>query len=695
MMRRFASLRETWSYKARETWHRLMTVAFFCLVAGADTVAQPVVSYIIPDIGAPGMAVYMELVGPNSGDQNGNVFSVNVDSIFSNNATDPLRLECVRPSDRWKIVFSPIVISWSGRLLSTIAFVSSACSPNSADWRQLTAEWRIPVQVITANGTSNVDTVYIVQPTRLGDLRSVAQTILGSGTLGVRSRRGAMIIDSVIFRDTTYTVSVSDPDGIASNGNQGYLPFTFMSIGPIRGSGTKSVLSVDAVAQDAGPGGGGGGGRFCDLAAGFGTRGGNGFTGGGRGGNSLTKAYQAYGSGSGTPSGPDQLSNALNDTQGSSVTAAFEAAGGGTGHPFGKSGSSCPDGNGCIPDGGAGGASGAQNNVAGAGGGYETAGQKTATNIDNGGRVHGNPMVIPIAGGSGGSSGNPRSALGSCGGVGGGGGGAIRVVAPTITSLFISATGADGGTATSGANETGGSGSGGSVSVHSRYGTADVNYNLRPGGLSSGTGRGGNGRGRCDGPLVRWAGLPIFRGPSIDTVQEVTLPFVISGTAEPNARLELYIYTDTEKWRPYASGGADAAGKWSGLIDYKGNDAFIHIVAVQRASIPNPKGTTSVPPHILSPSAATVVKIRKVAQIDCDPRRNLGRSSCTNGGTKTDTMFIRNRGTGVATIDSARFADGTRGFSVVSSAPFRGVDIKPGDSVRVIVRYQRTGTATG
>lgn len=677
------------------TWIPLCVAILCGLLFAPPVLSQPIVSYIIPDIGAPGMSVYMELVGPNSGDQNGNVFSVNVDSIFSNNATDPLRLECVRPSDRWKITFSPVVISWAGRLLSTVAFVSPSCSPNSTDWRQLSAEWRIPVQVVTTNGTSNIDTVYIVQPTHLGNLTGVPQTVLGAGSLGVRSRRGAMIVDSVLFRDTTYTVSVSDPDGVAANGNQGYLPFTLMSMGPVRGAGSNAKLSVDAIAQDAGPGGGGGGGRFCDLTAGSGTRGGNGFTGGGKGGNSLTRLYQAYGTGTGTPLG-DGTSNALNDTRGSSVPAAFEAAGGGTGHPFGVSGSSCSDGNGCIPEGGVGGGSGAQNNVAGAGGGNETAGQKSAPNIDNGGKIHGNTMIVPIAGGSGGSSGNPRSTFGSCGGVGGGGGGALRLVAPTASSLLLSATGADGGaTVGSGAIEIGGSGAGGSVSLHTQYGLSDVNYNLRPGGLSSGTGRGGNGRGRCDGPQARWAGLTIFRGPSIDTIQNVSLPFLIKGTGEPNSRIEIYIYTETEKWRRFAEGGVDAAGNWTALISYSGSDSYINIVAAQKASISNPKGYAFVPSHVLSPTAAISVRINKVAEIICDATRDLGRSSCSDGGKKLDTMFIRNKGTAAANIDSARFSDGSRGFKVVSPAPFRGLTIAKGDSLRVIVEYQRTGTATG
>ena len=248
----------------RTRLHRFLlaaTVVLTALITVSERgFAQPVISYITPDIGAPGMAVYMEFVGPSSGDVNGNVFSVNVDSLFINNASDPVRVECVRPSDRFKVTFSPIVISWSGRLLSVVAFISPTCNPNSGDWRLLNDVWRIPVQVVTTNGTSNVDTVYIVQPTHLGDLSAVSQTILGQGLLGNRSRRGAMIIDSLILRDTTYSVSTNDPDGIAANGNQGYLPMTLMSVGPICGLGSASRISADGVTSDGGPGGAGGSG---------------------------------------------------------------------------------------------------------------------------------------------------------------------------------------------------------------------------------------------------------------------------------------------------------------------------------------------------------------------------------------------------------------------------------------------------
>jgi hypothetical protein len=84
--------------------------------------------------------------------------------------------------------------------------------------------------------------------------------------------------------------------------------------------------------------------------------------------------------------------------------------------------------------------------------------------------------------------------------------------------------------------------------------------------------------------------LSIFRGPSIDTIQNVSLPFLLTGTGEPNSRIELYVYTETEKWRRFAEGGVDAAGNWAGLISYSGSDSYINIVAVQKASIANPKG---------------------------------------------------------------------------------------------------------
>lgn len=157
----------------------------FVLCMTASTLrAQPIISYLLPDIGAPGMMIHVEIIAPNTADTDGNSFS-NTDSIFTNNANESFRLECVRPADRAKVTFSPVVTSWNGRMLSTVAFVSPNCLPNSTNWNQLADAWRIPVQLVTPNFSSNVDTFYIVNATHFGDLSAISGTVFGTGQLGV------------------------------------------------------------------------------------------------------------------------------------------------------------------------------------------------------------------------------------------------------------------------------------------------------------------------------------------------------------------------------------------------------------------------------------------------------------------------------------------------------------------------------
>jgi hypothetical protein len=96
-----------------------------------------------------------------------------------------------------------------------------------------------------------------------------------------------MIVDNLILGNKTYRVSTADCDQIAE-GNQGYLPFTLIALKNILGY-ANSHISVGAILQNGGPGGGGGGGSFEDV---FITgdlynmtyKGGDGFTGGGIGG---------------------------------------------------------------------------------------------------------------------------------------------------------------------------------------------------------------------------------------------------------------------------------------------------------------------------------------------------------------------------------------------------------------------------
>ncbi|MBP7215653.1 MAG: hypothetical protein KBA52_08485, partial [Candidatus Kapabacteria bacterium] len=226
--------------------------------------SQPIISYILPDIGTPDLNTYIEIIGPATLTKNfGN------DGFYLNNLGDQIRLEVVNPVDTQKIIFGPIVISWDGRMISSQVFVNPNVKPNSWDWQQLTAEFRIPIRVFIAGNYSNIDTFYIVQPFHLGDISGKTDSILGQGELGKRSRRGAMIIDSAIFGNRRYFISLNDCDPLNSpdSGNQAYLPFILLAKGPITG-GPNTVIDLSgglSRIQDAGPGGGGGGGRFHDV----------------------------------------------------------------------------------------------------------------------------------------------------------------------------------------------------------------------------------------------------------------------------------------------------------------------------------------------------------------------------------------------------------------------------------------------
>ncbi|MFN3269392.1 MAG: hypothetical protein ACK42G_02270, partial [Candidatus Kapaibacteriota bacterium] len=116
-------------------------------------------------------------------------------------------------------------------------------------------------------------------------------------------------------------------------------------------------------------------------------------------------------------------------------------------------------------------------NRMGGSGGYATDGQSEPSNYVNGGKAHGNPMIVPLAGGSGGASGNP-SGLNVCSGSGGGGGGAIRIFAKRIENLSVSANGANGGQSSNGA---GGGGSGGAISICAKEVARDLNLSAQGG----------------------------------------------------------------------------------------------------------------------------------------------------------------------------------------------------------------------
>ncbi len=677
----------------------LLSAMVLVTVSSAITPAQPVISYMTPDVGAPGMTVAIDIIAPNTANVDGNNFST-TDDIFLNNASDGFRLECVRPADKAKVTFSPIVVSWNGRLLSTVAFISPTCFPNSTDWRLLADSWRIPVQVITPNFSSNVDTFYIVSPTHVGDLSSVTSTVFGSGgSMGIRSRRGAMVVDSIILKNASYTFSTSDPDGNISNGNQGYLPVVLLAQGRIAGSGSSSRIVVDATNVDGGPGGGGGAGAFCDdvlINSHSGTPGGAGYTGGGRGGRNgtagATKSFSAYGQGSGSFDASG-TGNSLNKTLGPVVTG-YEAAGGGTGHPFGSSGSGCVDGVSCNPQGAFGGASGGKNTVPGAAGGHKTKG--TSTNspaFDNGGQVYGNLMNVPLGGGSGGAGGNPQ-AINNCAGNGGGGGGAISVYARSLSNLTCSALGANGNTGII----NGGSGSGGAISLSAKLSSSSIGVAVA-GGKGTLIAAGGNGRVRTDGSIAIDASksdaATDYNGPTIDTITVVKGPFTLSGRGSSGATIAIYMKSDNSPWAKHSSVVVSGSNTWSTAVNYGGIDQNLYFIAAQEVVNPNKGSNTAEPNYILSSAAAATVNIVKVAEVSCDAARSFGNVNCTNGGVRLDTFYVRNMGTASVVLDSAAFATGTLGFSIDSPKPMKSITINAKDSIRVIVRFQLAAFQAG
>lgn len=327
----------------------------------------PVVSYMIPDIGAQGMNTYVEIIGPNS--TTGNFGS---EGIYLNDpsgpSTDP-RVEPVNITDTAYIAMGPIVVSWQGRLISTQIFVKPGVTNRS-----------IPLRV-TRNGLSSANISFdIVTPQTI--VLSSGTTLGNGGASGTRSKRGAIIVDRLDLSGGNYTVSTADPDA-TTPGNQGYLPFiliakNFISIAP------TATLRVNGGTPDGGPGGRGGGGQFCDNNAG--TDGGSGYTAGGAGGrNNVTGGgtYKAPGASTGL------YGNSLNGTLGGgdSLCASYEGAGGGTGHPFGLGGDGYCGG---APFGQYGGGSTGSNVVAGGGGGYSNDGVAASGNGNNKGKAHGN-----------------------------------------------------------------------------------------------------------------------------------------------------------------------------------------------------------------------------------------------------------------------------------------------------------------
>lgn len=660
------------------TWHIAALLSW--LLLSTTAVRGQSISYMIPDIGTPGMNTYVEIIGPH--DQPGNFGS---DGFWANNPGDQLRVECVNPADSVKVTIGPLVVGWNGRMIATQIFVHPDLRPNSDSWQGVAPEFVVPLHVRLNGTVQNSVTFYILRPQPA--ITTTSDGTIGSGGVwGLRSPRGAMIVDSLILNGSQYGISTADCDP-ATPGNQGFLPAVILSRGPVR-TGGSALIAVDANDKHGGPGGGGGGGNFCDWS-GSGSDGGDGFTGGGPGGRNR----------SGNPLGSDEFRNpgigsgafiagtggSMNGLIGGN-TPAYEASGGGTGHPFGSSGTGCGDGSRCNPPGGYGGGSGQQQQQSGGGGGYATAGLSSRNG--NGGQVHGNAFIVPLAGGSGGASGNPQLAF-SCSGDGGGGGGALRLFAPTLDGNLITANGGGGG---NGASGDGGSGSGGAVSLECKLPSGI--WKVRAEGGNGAGPRGGAGRIRLDGPMSWYSNaLPaeesMSQGPSTDTTQFVRRQFTLTGTGD-GEDIRLMIKSDRMPWTEVTTitgYGTD----WSHDFILPSEDNVYYIAALQRVTAPSSESFTARPQFVLSQAAANIIIARTMPELQAASRRQLPGIVCEQE--IMDTTTVANIGDGVLVITDASFA-GARGFALIAPAAFP-VNVNPGETLTLVVRFTRQAGQRG
>jgi hypothetical protein len=643
--------------------------------------AQPQVSYMIPDIGTPGMNTYVELVAPNNatGTFGGN-------GLFVNDGSETVSVLPATAADSANVVVGPLVVSWDGRLISTQIFVKPTATVGAAV--------ALRVTVNAQSRVVNEFTIVAPQVLGAGGTLSTGGALGSGGALGTRSKRGAMIVSSLFLASGNYTVSTSDPDP-STPGNQGYLPFILISKGPF-GINFGVTLNANSTGANGGPGGGGGGGNFCDQAVtdgGPGSDGGAGYTGGGAGGHN-PNPYKNVGAGSGN--GGASLNNTAPgeyDNCGS-----YEGAGGGTGHPFGRSGGGyCSDNSQGFYGGGSTGGNNSTPTAAGAGGGYGTNGLAgvgigTAQSF---GKLHGNPEGVPVAGGSGGGSGNPRGIFGSCGGIGGGGGGALVLFSmDVLNNSKVEAKGGNGG-AQSGSttNSGGGAGSGGFIELGAKILTSGGGGGDVSGGAggSTGGGAGGNGRARYDGfvgtfpNFVGAAGT--YVGPTIDTLSyNQGRTFTLRGSFNGTDQVRVFMRGETGIWQQI--GFATPAGRiWTLPVTITGPRGIYYFCALQDVTGSNPGGYASRPDFVFSQAAANMVLVDLIPKISVD-RTTLTFRDILCEISMLDSVTVYNTGDDTLAVNPSVTPSA---FTIVS--PAGSFKVPPLDSARVLLRF--TPTAAG
>lgn len=675
------------------------------------------IAYIIPDIGTPNMNTYIEIIG-----------SVNENNLFP---PDGLYYDTYIPEDadgEWhlvvrtmddadtnKITFGPCVVSWDGRMISTQAFINPNLEPNDWDYSKLDEDKfvvDIVVEALAPDGTGYVSIsqkFYIVQPFPFPDYNST-DFVLGEGPFGKRSPRGAMIVDNMTLGNAPYTVSSvdCDPD---TPGNQAWLPFVLLSKGDINGE-ANTIIDLNGgyhgALRNAAPGGGGGGGSFQDVpdkGAG-GTDGGSGYTSGGQGGSNWWRHTGEDNLGRlnnlGESTGEDGAS--LNNVSpGVTYTFTRESAGGGTGHPYGKSGEGSSGDRDKLRYGQYGGGSGYgydnqldTDDTHGGAGGYATVGWGDNNN-QTGGKIHGNSMGVPLAGGSGGASGNPKAIPilneNERAGSGGGGGGGIRIFAQNINNIELQAIGADGETPS---GPDGGSGSGGFVMVNTKLSTQDIDIDVSGG--TVGSRAGGAGRIRYDCPPTGFDIAPspseasLFRGITTDTTNFIDRIFSITGSKDRSETIKVFIKPENGLWEEIAE-ITDNSYEWS-IDDYTlpGDDDIYYLCVLQKVTDPSSEQYTAEPSWVMSQSAANILILEKYPEIVCSDIVDTTMIECIDKTIQIPDT-IRNIGEGplaVYATTNDNWQNGNKGFSIVGGN-FPELEILPNEFYTYSVNFTYTG----
>lgn len=696
--------------------YSLLMIVVLSLSFGVSEVKAQADNYIFPDIAAPGMTTYFEIVASVAKGKN----YFDNDGFYINSSSSKVRVEIIsqQPAGIKIGQVGPIAVSWEGRLLSSTIFINPDVQPADWDWEK--SGTYVILGVFVNNVKISEYRVDIVKPFPFGDKSGISETILGQGQLGKRSRRGAMIVDSMILANKVYTVSTNDPDA-STAGNQAYLPFILISKGPIIGKGPITEINVNAVSIDGGPGGGGGAGAYSDVisTSGNGTNGGAGFTGGGPGGQNgsglATNERKQAGIGSGSMFvDPLWGGMSINGVVGGSSTNAYETAGGGTGHPFGMSGEGCGDGAGCDPAGGYGAGSGYRQKQIGGSAGYATAGASSGGTSVNGGKVYGNNFGVPLAGGSGGAGGNPQSAFPAFtahAGGGGGGGGAFRLQAENVKNVIIRANGSADpkGNGNGSVDPRGGGGSGGFIDFNTKLGFSAVNLE------TLGGGGGGKGRMRVNtnsnsGALptvLNTSAGSFMQGFSVDTTMYLSKVLTkITGSAPFGVlsakQMTIYLKHGDGDWSALGQPtNYDANGNWSYFIDlatYKkditSNNKYFYLTCGVDVPSPSQVAYRFDPQVYFSQSASNVLIADLQPEIVTEKRKAKKIFVC-NDELLQDTLWISNIGEGNLEVNLSNQMANSSSSGINFISPIGDKTLSPGDSLKLVFSFDPKGKNKG